>query len=447
MTDNDTSKGENEDHRTRKVSEAGDAVVSDAELSPLLMVLGELGEKEREELVRRADGDPALAAELRKLSEHLKAHQGVRKIAPKRGSFSRLAERMKREKHLDAVTPGVHSMWRRAFVLGIMALIACGILLFTFLREAPVGETNATAILHQFGEKGARGKSSPIELNKRDAAGEWGAEINLATGQRSVTTSVKLARHSEFELLDNNHLRLYSGWANAVQVEKEALYPDGFIIETPNARFVSHGGSYSIKIEGEVSYLCVARGKVEARPLLGDTRGRIITEGQCSSVVQSQMAADPTGMIAMQVEPYGGDRRALITITNRSRHRLRVVPATDATSFHYLLSVSADTEPGSGVPGIAEDFAVFPIEVPGSGMASKGWVTLEPEGALGSNQYKFVADLKAALPGIRETDLTIAARYNGPVDSDDFGELKDLPWISPYARFDLKTTRTPEKPE
>src|SRR5687768_5307533 len=82
--------------------------------------LGELDSDAQKALEARIEADPALKDELAEIREHMRLHQVVRKVAPRRGSFERLRSRMKTEGAFQGAIPGAHAMLRRSFMLAVL---------------------------------------------------------------------------------------------------------------------------------------------------------------------------------------------------------------------------------------------------------------------------------------------------------------------------------------
>ena len=86
----------------------------------LSYTLGELDRDAQGALEKKIEANPELKSELEEIRTHLKIHQQVRKVAPRRGSFDRLRDRMKKEGAFSGAVPGVHCMLRRAFMIAAL---------------------------------------------------------------------------------------------------------------------------------------------------------------------------------------------------------------------------------------------------------------------------------------------------------------------------------------
>jgi len=430
--------------------DSGDAEPEARDLLALELALGELDGEEREKAIAEAERDPRLAAQVLAMTQHLEAHQRLSRVSPRGGSFMRLTGRMRDDGYLRNVFPGSHALWRRAWFTAFAALVmlvtAMVMLSSQEAKQAPPGTVTSASTLTLLGD--ALSPSSvpqAVELGKTVSLGDSDGVLQLATGQRGISTRVKLARGSRFELRSRSELLLLDGEIVSADVHEDAGYLGGFSIMTPEATISTDGASFSAKTSGDRTDIAVARGRatLASRNAVGrEGYSRVVTAGTCSFVSSSGPPTDPVDFIELRVERFPGDRQVKITVSNRTTMRLKVRKAGGRPS--YYLFVSQDLMPGME-EAIEREIPAFPVvgALPSKTVSNaferhRGEAWLEPDGVIGS-RYQFVVDLTPPLLGMERVDYTIAARYTGEIESEQFGQAR-LPVWSSHTRLDLKPT-------
>ncbi|MBZ0136141.1 MAG: hypothetical protein K8I27_07200 [Planctomycetes bacterium] len=330
-------------------------------VSLLGYTLGELDSDQQTSLEKRIESEPALKEELEEIRQHLKIHQAVRKVAPRRGSFERLSARMKKEGQFQGAIPGVHAMARRSFILAFLVGITAIAVLIAVGRPG-VG-TDAPDVIGQImyhnpslsiGERRAVVQSSELHIwregDQPPDTGAYDAYVWLPTGVNNTYSTIELAQNTKFRFTQTRTARLDAGFMRRLEIQPGGIGEGPFTVITPHCRVEIEQGGLSIGItrDGVETQISVGQGSASVYGLDSD-QGFVIGEGRCTSVERGQLPNPPRPLLKLMIESTPGELEVLkATLVNDSYVPVKVNRAIDASDAFgrpvYMISGSYGSE-------------------------------------------------------------------------------------------------------
>jgi hypothetical protein len=389
----------------------------------LSYTLGELDSEAQAEVERRLAADPALKTELEDVRRHLKLHQDVRKVAPRRGSFDRLSDRLKKEGAFAGAIPGVHRMLRRSFILAaLVGVIAISILLMlgkgATTLDAP--DVIGQIVYHNpsltVGQRRAEVERRELLLNRDESTGAYDAFIWLPTGVSNTYSTLELAQNTEFKFEEPRRLVLARGFIRRLEIQPGGMGEGPFVVVTPHCTVQIESGSLSINLtrDGSETQVSVAEGGARVFGLDSD-RGFPVPAGYCSSVERGKLP-DPARPLLKLVLTHTAAAGSQITATliNDGYVPVKIRRAISGEGAFmqpvYMLHVShaSDYSPDNPMP---ENVTMAPWYVtpePDVAMDHSGEMLLEP-GAY----YRFTFDISTLMMQAEPVVHWLRLEYRG----------------------------------
>jgi hypothetical protein len=304
--------------------------------------LGELDGDQQSELEKKIEAEPALKAELEEIRQHLKLHQAVRKVAPRRGSFERLRGRMKKEGAFQGAIPGAHAMLRRAFILaftvGVIAvviLIAVG----STGRGVEAPDVIGQIVYHNpsltVGERRAEVQRSELHISREDDdatdTGAYDAFLWLPTGVNNTYSTIELGQNTRFLFTGPRTVELKTGFMRRLEVQPGGMDEGPFTVVTPHGRVEVDKGSLSIRVTRDGVETQVSIGQGSATVFGQDSdRGFTVPEGYCTAIERGKLPNPPRPLLKLLIETTPGDVAVIkATLINDGYVPVRVNRAID----------------------------------------------------------------------------------------------------------------------
>ena len=393
--------------------------------------LGELDTDAQKKIEEKIEADPSLKSELEEIRTHLRIHQQVRKVAPRRGSFDRLRDRMKKEGAFSGAIPGVHCMLRRAFIVaGLIGTIA----VVTLIAVGSTGDTLATPdvigqiVYHNpsltVGQSRAEVERRELTLKGADDepenTGAYDAFIWLPTGVDNTYSTVELSQNTEFKFTATRSVELSRGFVRRLEIQPGGMGEGSFIVDTPHCRVQVDRGSLSINLTRDGSETQISVGEGSARVYgLDSDRSFSIPAGYCTTVERGKLP-NPARPVLKIVVARVASATSLVeaTLVNDGYVPVKVRRAIDADNVFpepvYLLHISHVSEyaPEGGVP---ENVTLPPWPVtpePETGVDHTGEVWLEP-----GQYYRFTFDISSLLLSTPRVEHWLRLEYRGDLYS------------------------------
>lgn len=376
----------------------------------LSYALGELDAAAQAAVEQRVAADPVARDELEEIRSHLRVHQALRKIAPRRGSFDRLCARMKHEGAFDGAIPGAHCMLRRAFIIAFLVGVAAIALLATFgdnrtqfARPNVIGEI----VFHNpglmLGQKREEVERRTLELkgenDEPDNTGAYDAFLWLPTGVSNTYSSVEAGQNTEFKFVETRKMVLTYGLLRSLEIRPGGIGEGPFIVQTPHCVVQVDQGLLSINITRDSSETQVTVIQGSARVMGGDSdRSFAIGPGYCTSVERGKLPNPVRPVLKMTLKPVAGsDDRFEATMVNDGYLPIRVRRAIDSARLLqnavFMLRVSFGAE---YIPGNVPDNETLPLRpvtpVQDDATDHTGVARLEP-----GQFYRFTFDISDIL--------------------------------------------------
>lgn len=390
-------------------------------------VLGELDADEQAALEKKLAADPALTREVGEIRRHLKLHQDVRKVAPRRGSFERLVGRMKREGAMDAAVPGVHCMLRRAFlVAGLFGALAVALLAMfgvpgdSGARPDVIGQIVYHNPSLTVGQRRAEVERTELvlfdEARKAGAydTGAYDAYLWLPTGQMNTYSTIEAGTATEFRFLEPRHMEIARGELRRVQVRPGGIGEGAFVLSTPHCRIEVEDGSLSVAITRDSAETRISVGEGSARVFGQDSdRSFRVTAGWCTSVEKGKLPNPARPMLELLLQPRAGSEFEMeATLVNSGFVPVRITRAY-STDPVYLLHVmqAADFDADGRLPENANlpPMPVTPKPDPSETAADhRGDWWLDP-----GKYYRFTFDVSALLLNAPKVEYWLRLEYRG----------------------------------
>jgi hypothetical protein len=327
--------------------------------------LGELDSDAQKALERRIETDPALKEELAEIREHMRLHQVVRKVAPRRGSFERLRGRMKKEGAFQGAIPGAHAMLRRSFMLAFaVGVIAILVLLAVGTTSGPgatpdvIGQIVFTNPALKVGERRAEVERTYLELNNEVNTSAYDAYIWLPTGVENTYSTIELGANTIFTFTATRRMDLKQGFIRRLDVQRGGTSEGPFIVDTKHGRIEIDQGSLSINItrDSVETQISVAEGNARVYGL-DSNRSVPVPAGYCTSIERGKLPNPARPVLKLILDRVIGSNSVIeATLVNDGYVPVKIRRAVDADNMFpdpvYLLHTSHVSEyaPEEGVP-------------------------------------------------------------------------------------------------
>jgi hypothetical protein len=346
----------------------------------LSYTLGELDSDAQKTLEAKIEADPALKDELAEIREHMRLHQAVRKVAPRRGSFERLRHRMKKEGAFQGAIPGAHAMLRRSFMLafavGIIAvllLIAIGTSSGPAATPDVIGQIVFTnPALTVGGESRGEVERNYLSLWKEGDdptdTGAYDAYIWLPTGVENTYSTVELSSNSVFKFTETRRLVLTRGFIRRLEIQPGGMSEGPFVVVTPHCTVEIEKGALSISITRDDVMTQISVGEGNARVYGNDSnRSFPVPAGYCTSVERGKLPNPARPVLKLTLDSVASSNTVIqVTLVNDGYVPVKIRRAVDAESMFpkpvYLLHVSHVAE-HSADEGAAENVTLEPMPV------------------------------------------------------------------------------------
>lgn len=393
----------------------------------LSYTLGELDRDAQGTLEKKIEANPELKTELEEIRTHLKIHQQVRKVAPRRGSFDRLRDRMKKEGSFAGAVPGVHCMLRRAFM--IAALIGLGAIITLIAVGATGNSAAAPDVIGQIvyhnpsltvGQRRAEVERRELvlkgESDDPENTGAYDAFIWLPTGVDNTYSTIELAQNTEFKFTATRKAVLSLGEMRRLEIEPGGMGEGPFVIQTPHCLVKVDQGSLSINITRDGAETQISVGTGTARVFgLDAERGFTVPAGNCTSVERGKLPNPARPVLKLAINRVTSTTASIeAVLVNDGYVPVKVRRAIDADGLFpepvYVLHVSTVSEylPDGGVPenGTPPPWPVTPE--PELGVDHTGEIWLDP-----GQYYRFTFDISSLLITTPKVEHWLRLDYRG----------------------------------
>lgn len=416
----------------------------------LSYTLGELDEDARESLEKKIANNPNIKEELEEIRRHLRLHSDVRKVAPRRGSYERLRQRMKKEGAFDGAIPGIHCMLRRSFMIAMLiGAIAIG-LLIAFSK--PSGTVAAPDVIGQivFHNPSLEVGQRRAEVERRELlakgpgddlenTGAYDAFIWLPTGVSNTYSTIEVAQNTEFKFTGPRKLEITRGFLRRLEIEPGGIGEGPFVIATPHGEVLVDKGSLSINLtrDGAETQVQVGHGSAQVRGKDSD-RAFTIPAGSCTEIERGKLPNPPRSVLSLALDRPGASRYVLrATLRNQGFVPVKVRRAVDSEKavdrpvYVMHASFTSEYDPASGLNenGTLPPMAVTPEAELSVDHAGEMW--LEPGGF-----YRFRFDISNLLFGTQPVEHWLRLVYQGDLYGPP-GEAK-VKIVSPNLKLDLR---------
>ncbi len=349
-----------------KFSSAGTHLVS--------YVLGELDAQSQVALEKKIDDDPTLRDELDEVRAHVRLHQEVRKVAPRRGSFERLRLRMKKDGAFDGAIPGVHCMLRRSFVLAMIVGAIAIALLAAFSPsigggDPPnvIGEIVFTDPRPSVGQRVDVRERRKLEIREEPYDTDaYEAFLWLPTGVSNTYSSIEAAQNTAFNFTATRRMRLSTGTLRRMQIQPGGVGEGPFIVETPHCRVeVDEGGlTVSVTADGAETHISVGHGSARVFGLDAES-GIPVTAGYCTSVERGKLPRPARPVLKLTLSTSGNaEYRVEATLLNDGYEPVTIRRAINQSRPEepiYVLRITYTSE--YSPEGVAEGVTLAPMKV------------------------------------------------------------------------------------
>lgn len=375
----------------------------------LSYALGELDEKSQQAVEQSIAADPVLRDELEEIRGHLRLHQTVRKVAPRRGSFDRLRARMKGEGAFDGAIPGAHCMLRRSFLIALFFGIVAIVLLVSFsdervdyARTDVIGEI----VFHNpglmLGQKRDEVERRTLQLkgadDEADRTGAYDAFLWLPTGVSNTYSSIEAGQNTEFKFTETRRMELSYGQLRSLEIRPGGIGEGPFIVQTPHCVVQVDQGMLSISITRDNAETQVTVVQGSARIMGRDSdRSFAIGPGYCTSVERGKLPNPVRPVLKLVLKPVAGNEDRLeATMINDGYLPIRVRRAIDSArllqSAVYMLRVSYGSEYTPGTVPENDTLPLRPVTPISDDTDHSGVARLEP-----GQFYRFTFDVSEIL--------------------------------------------------
>ncbi len=385
-------------------------------------VLGELDADSQVAIDRRAEADPALKEELEEIRSHMRLHQQVRGVAPRRGSFERLCSRLKKDGAFDGAIPGVHAMLRRSFVIAMLVGVVAVVLLIVFSREGDglatpevIGQIVYTSPTLTVGERRSEVERTELLLNKEYDTGAYDAFVWLPTGVNNTFSTLEAQPNSGFKFTQSRRVEFTRGELRRLDIQPGGVGEGSFEVKTPHCTVQVDQGSLTISItrDGSETQISVGRGSVRVYGLDSE-RSIPVTAGYCTSVERGKLPDPARPVLKLLLGRAAGSEFLIeVTMVNAGYTPFKVRRAIDGERAFpepiYLLHVShaSEYQPDTTPENVSlPPWPPTPEPDPGNDHTGETW--LEP-GAT----YRFRFDVSPLLVVTPRVEHWLRLEYRG----------------------------------
>lgn len=414
----------------------------------LSYVLGELDADSQVALEKRVAAEPALKDELDEIRGHMRLHQDVRKVAPRRGSFERLRGRMKKEGAFEGAIPGVHAMLRRSFIISMLVGLVAIVLLIVFSggrdhAVAPdvIGEIIYTSPTVSIGQQRDVVERASLHANRDKPydTGAYDAFIWLPTGVSNTFSTIEATENTEFQFSSPRQVELARGSFRRIDVQPGGVGESSFEVATPHCTVQVEEGSLMINVTRDGSETQISVGRGSARVYgLNSERSIPVVAGYCTSVQRGKLP-DPSRPVLklLLARVPGSEYMVSATLINDGYAPFKVRRAVDRERAFkepiYLLHVSHASE---YTPDTLPENVTLPpwqpIPAPDPGVDHTGEAWLNPQ-----ETYRFTFDVSPLLVMTPRVEHWLRLEYRGDLYGPQ-GEAR-VRIQSPNLKLDLRT--------
>jgi anti-sigma-K factor RskA len=388
----------------------------------LSYALGELDAEAQSAVKQRLDKEPGLQAELAAIHAHLKLHRDIRKVAPRRGSFERLQQRMRSENVADGAIPGVHCLLRRSFVVALVfGVIAVGLMVAFSTPQRGlatpdvIGQIVYTNPALESTFRRDEVERSELVLMRDYSTGAYDAYLWLPTGVANTYSSLETAQNTDFVFTAARRVSVSRGELRRVQIQPGGLGEGPFIIQTPHATVQADEANYSVGIarDGSETRISVLTGSVRVFGADSD-RAFVVGAGQCMLVERGRLPNPAMPMLELRLaRRAGADTVIEATMVNRGFVPIKIRrPIDRERAFQdaiYVLHVAHASEFTPGL--LPENTTLPPMPVtPDSDPTQdhSGELWLEPD-----STYSFTFDISTLLVSTPPVEHWLRLEYRG----------------------------------
>jgi hypothetical protein len=388
----------------------------------LSYALGELDSEAQVAIKERLENDPTLRAELAGIHEHLKLHRDVRKVAPRRGSFERLQQRMHTEHIAGGAIPGVHRLLRRSFMVAIVfGVIAVGLMVaFSTPHRSLATPDVIGQIVYTSPGLGTTFRRDEVERSelvlRRDySTGAYDAYLWLPTGVANTYSSLETAQNTEFVFTAARGVNVSRGELRRVQIQPGGLGEGPFIIQTPHATVQTDEASYSVGIarDGSGTRISVLTGNVRVYGADSD-RAFVVGAGQCMVVERGRLPNPAMPMLELRLARRSTSEAVIeATMVNRGYVPVKIRrPIDRERAFQdaiYVLHVAHTSEFTPGTMPENTTLPPWPVTPePDPTQDHSGELWLEPDAT-----YTFTFDISTLLVATPPVEHWLRLEYRG----------------------------------
>jgi len=388
----------------------------------LSYALGELDADAQQNVEKRLETESALAGELADIRAHMKLHQQVRKVAPRRGSFERLQMRMKKDRVTDGAIPGVHCMLRRSFMAAIIVGLISVILLVAFsgprvslATPDVIGQivyTNPATVSTQRRDEVER---TELLLGREYSTGAYDAFLWLPTGVANTYSALEAVPATDFVFSSPRQIDISRGNLRRIEVRPGGLGEGPFLFRTPHCTVQVDEANLAIGImrDGSETQISVLSGSARVFGVDSD-RPFMVNAGQCTTVERGRLPNPAKAMLELRLERSPSSESVIeVTLVNNGFVPLKVRRPIDRDrAFQepvYVLHVAYASEytPGALPENTSlPPWPVTPEPDPSQDHAGEEWI--DP-----GQFYRFTFDISSLLTSTPPVEHWLRIEYRG----------------------------------
>jgi hypothetical protein len=384
--------------------------------------LGELDADSQIAVEERVKREPALREELEDIRAHMRLHQRIPKVAPRRGSFNRLNARMKRDGAFSGAIPGAHCMLRRSFGIAVVTGIAAIVLLLVFSNTGR--DIAAPDVIGQIVYMPASGTAATrrVEVSRSELVlnrdppyntGEYEAFIWLPTGISGSSSTIEASPNTEFRFTQHRRVELLRGTLEHADIQLGGVGEGAFVVATPHCEVHVQEGGLTVVVtpDGAQTQVSVARGSARVFGLDSDSSVPV-NAGYFTTTRRDRPPDQAKPVLRLTISVVGQDNVLEARMYNDGFTNARIRRAIDSARVFaqpmYMLHVSyvADHEPGTTPENVTlRPFAVTPLA---DALDHSGETWLSP-----TESYNFRFSIAAQLSGAARVPHWLRLEYNG----------------------------------
>jgi hypothetical protein len=388
----------------------------------LSYALGELDSDSRKNVDKRIEEDPNLREELEEIRAHIKVHQSVRSVAPRRGTFERLQLRMKRDRIVEGAIPGVHRMLRRAFGVAMIVGLIAVILLVAFSKPPVsiatpdvIGQIVYTSPTLTVGERRDEVDRAELLLHREYSTGAYDAFLWLPTGVANTYSALEAIQNTEFRFVAPRRIELTRGTLRRIEGRPGGIGEGPFVIQTPHAVVQVEEANLSVGIarDGSETQVSVLTGS--ARVFGADSdRSFMVSAGQCTAIERGRLPNPPMQMLDLRLSMSPASQSVIeATMVNNGYVPVKVRRPIDRDrAFQepvYVLHVAHASEFREGIMPENTTLPPWPVTPepdPAQDHAGEEWI--EP-----GQFYRFSFDVSSVFVSTPPVEHWLRLEYRG----------------------------------